>query len=83
MRKRRKATVEDGAAQTQNCEQGNYQEVTREQIEDRVFLHEDSPLPHPTQEEAGDNSSEKKGVQETTSPLSGQNSLGKSMTGHN
>ena len=82
MRKRRKATVEDGAGQTQNCEQGNYQEVTREQIEDRVFLHEDSPLPHPTQEEAGDNSSEKKGVQETTSPLSGQNSLGKSITGH-
>ena len=98
MRKRRKAlsmrvglaTVEDGAGQTQNQEQRNNQEderVNREQTDDRVFLpnedlYEESPLPHPTQEEAGYRSPEKKGVQETMSPLSGQNSLGKSMTGH-
>ena len=98
MRKRRKAlsmrigvvTVENGAGQTQNQEQENNEEdeqVNREQTDDRVFLpnrdlYEESPLPHPTQEEAGDKSPEKKGVQETTSPLSGQNSLGKSMTSH-
>ena len=98
MRKRRKAlsmrigvvTVENGVGQTQNQEQKNNEEdeqVNREQIDDRVFLpngdlYEESPLPHPTQEEAGDRSPEKKGVQETTSSLSGQSSLGKSMTGH-
>ena len=98
MHKRRKtlsmrvglATVEDGAGQTQNQEQRNDQEderVNREQTDDRVFLpnedlYEESPLPHPTQEEAGYRSPGKKGVQETTSPLSGQKSLGKSMTGH-
>ena len=98
MRKRRKAlsmrigvvTVENGVGQTQNQEQKNNEEdeqVNREQIDDRVFLpngdlYKESPLPHPTQEEAGDRSPEKKGVQETTSSLSGQSSLGKSMTGH-
>ena len=97
MRKRRKAlsmrigvvTVENGAGQTQNQEKENNEEdeqVNREQTDDRVFLpngdlYEESPLPHPAQEEAGDKSPEKKGVQETTSTLSGQNSIGKSMTG--
>ena len=78
MRKRRKAlSMRVGA--------GNDQEDNREQTGRRVFLpnrdlYEESPLSHPTQEKAGDKNSEKIGVQETTSPLSGQSSLGEYMT---
>ena len=96
MPKRRKAlsmrigvvTVEDGAGRAQNCEQRNDQEDNREQTEGRSFLpngdlYEESTLPHPFQEEAGDKSPEKIGVQETTSPLSGQSSLGEYMNCYN
>ena len=96
MPKRRKAlsmrigvvTVENGAGRAQNCEQRNDQEDNREQTEGRGFLpngdlYEESPLPHPFQEEAGDKSPEKIGVQETTFPLSGQSSLGKYMNCYN
>lgn len=91
MRKRRKAppmrigvvVVENGAGQTKNQKQGNGKDdkqVNQTQTEGRVSLppegpYEESPLPLPTQEEAGDKSPEKIGMQETTRPLSRQSSL--------
>ncbi|XP_022810074.1 tumor necrosis factor receptor superfamily member 16-like [Stylophora pistillata] len=95
MRKRWKAfsmrigvdKVENGAGQAQNREQGNDQEVNRDQTEDRVALppgdlYQESLLPHPTQEEAGDNSPDKLGVQETKSrPPSCKSSLDSELYG--
>lgn len=76
--------VENGAGQTKNQKQGNGKDdkqVNQTQTEGRVSLppegpYEESPLPLPTQEEAGDKSPEKIGMQETTRPLSYQSSLG-------
>lgn len=94
MRQRRKAfwteidvvTVENVVGQTQNCEQRNNQEHNREQTVDRVplppeDLYEESPLPHPTQEAAGEKNPEKMGVQETASPSSDQSSLDSKLDG--
>ncbi|XP_022806285.1 uncharacterized protein LOC111343380 [Stylophora pistillata] len=90
MRKRRKApsirigvvTVENRAGQAQNHQHGN----NKIQTGDRFSLppevpYEESPLPLPIQEEAGDNNPKKIGMQETASPLSRQSCLDSKFDG--